>query len=161
MSSHPGWAPVLRPGLQTASPRSSRRARPIRTPSSASAVSALFALPFPCRLLWPTPVLRLARMTELGIRTVLEQNIGAGLVEKPATETIAETRGGEPRRDPRLVHRIHDGAFFDQELDHPVPASVGGTEQCVFVVGGHDLRVDAHLEQEVDCRERLILVVDN
>jgi hypothetical protein len=49
-------------------------------------------------LLRPTPVLRLARMAELWIRAVLEQQIGPGLVEEHAAEPIAEPRGSQPRR---------------------------------------------------------------
>src|SRR5262245_29433340 len=111
----PERTPDYRTGLPTGWPRSSRRARSIRTPSSASAISDVFAWP----LLRPASVLRLARTPQLRIRPMLGQNISARLVEEHAPEAIAETRGGEPRSDPGLVDRVHLGALFDQELDHP------------------------------------------
>ena len=87
-------------------------------------------------------------MAELRIRAVLEQNIGPCLVEEHAAETIAETRGGELRCDAGFVDDIHVGALFDQQLEHPVPAAIAGTEQRILVVRGDGLRIDAERRAE-------------
>src|SRR6478672_6907192 len=94
-------------------------------------------------LIRATPVLCLTRVTEPRIRTVLEQNIGAGLVIENAAETIAETRRGQPRRDTCLVDKIHIGALLDQQLEHPVPAAITGTVERILVERGDGLRIDA------------------
>src|SRR5207245_1807869 len=156
------------PDSLTASRRSSRSMRSIRGPSSASTVSAVCAwIPSGplCndlrQLFRATPVLCLAGMAELRIRAVLQQNIGPCLVVQYATETIAETRRGEPGCHACLADDVHVGALLNQQLEQPIPAAIAGTEQRILIERSDGLRVDTHAEQEFDRLERPILVIDN
>src|SRR3954468_6598768 len=58
--------------------------------------------------------LRLTRFSELWIRAVPEEDVGALGVVEHAAQAIPVPRRGKPRRDAGLAHRVHVGALFDQ-----------------------------------------------
>ena len=112
-------------------------------------------------LLRAAPILRLTRMTQRRVCAVLEQDIGPGLVVEHTAETITEAGRREVRCDAGFVDDVDVRAGFDQYLQHSVPVSIARAEERVLVVGRRRFRVDTEIEQEPDCRERAILIVDD
>src|SRR5688500_7247645 len=76
--------------------QSSRRKHTRRAVSARSVISRLPALD-----------LGLARLAQLRVGAMREQQLRAFGVVEDAAETVAVAGRGEPRRDPRLAHGIH------------------------------------------------------
>src|SRR5204863_9367950 len=104
-----------------------------------------------------TPALRLARLTQLRVCAVLDQQRRGLSVEQHAAYPVSESRGGEPWRDARLADGVDVGPLVDEQFEEGIPSAVRGTEQGVLARRGDRLRIDAQAQQDRDGLDRLLL----
>ena len=82
------------------------------------------------------PVLSLTGMSELWIRAVSSENVGAIFVVENTAEPVAESGGCQPRRHACFAHDVHVRSVLDQQLEQRVPSAIRRAKQGIFVESG-------------------------